>query len=114
MPNGGILTGKVYNRGGKVKTGSPVVSEGTDPRARRAKVTVLYNGVNVSGQLDEYLSSFRYTDVASGSSDTITDIILEQFSGNQALLSIATTGLDIGENYFWQTKGGYISFSRDL
>ena len=44
----------------------------------------------------------------------ITDIILEQFSGNQALLSIATTGLDIGENYFWQTKGGYISFSRDL
>lgn len=72
MPNGGILTGKVYNRGGKVKTGSPVVSEGTDPRARRAKVTVLYNGVNVSGQLDEYLSSFRYTDVASGSSDTIS------------------------------------------
>ena len=44
----------------------------------------------------------------------ITDIILEQFSGNQASLSIATTGLDIGENYFWQTKGGYISFSRDL
>ena len=44
----------------------------------------------------------------------ITDITLDQFSGNQALLSITTTGLDIGENYFWQTKGGYISFSRDL
>lgn len=72
MPDVGILTGKVYNKGGKVKTGSPVVSEETDPRARRAKVTVLYNGVNASGQLDEYLSSFRYTDIASGSSDSVS------------------------------------------
>lgn len=41
-----------------------------DPR--KASVSILYNGVNASGQLAPYLASFEFTDVASDSSDTIS------------------------------------------
>ena len=41
-----------------------------DPR--QATVSILYNGVNASGQLAPYLASFEFTDVASDSSDTIS------------------------------------------
>ena len=40
-----------------------------DPR--KATVAILYNGVKAEVQLAPYLSSFKYTDVASGSSDSI-------------------------------------------
>lgn len=40
-----------------------------DPRT--ATVSLQYNGVNASGQVSPYLSSFQYKDVASGSSDSI-------------------------------------------
>jgi len=40
--------------------------------ARRATVSVLYNGVNATGQIAQYLKSFQYKDVASGSSDSIS------------------------------------------
>lgn len=41
-----------------------------DPR--KATVAILYNGVKAEVQLAPYLSSFKYTDVASGSSDSIS------------------------------------------
>lgn len=41
-----------------------------DPR--KATVALLYNGTNANVQLAPYLSSFKYTDVASGSSDSIS------------------------------------------
>lgn len=40
--------------------------------ARRATVSVLYNGVNATGQIARYLNSFQYKDVASGTSDSIS------------------------------------------
>ena len=40
--------------------------------ARRATVSVLYNGVNATGQIALYLNSFQYKDVASGTSDSIS------------------------------------------
>lgn len=40
--------------------------------ARRASVSVLYNGANATGQIAAYLNSFQYTDVASGTSDSIS------------------------------------------
>lgn len=40
--------------------------------ARRATVSVLYNGVNATGQIAQYLKSFQYKDVASGASDSIS------------------------------------------
>ena len=39
---------------------------------RQANVSLLYNGANASGQIAPYLASFQYTDVASGSSDSIS------------------------------------------
>lgn len=39
---------------------------------RKASVALLYNGKNATIQVAPYLASFRYTDVASGSSDSIT------------------------------------------
>lgn len=39
---------------------------------RKANVSVQYNGKNVTTKLTDYLSSFSYTDVASGESDSIT------------------------------------------
>lgn len=41
-----------------------------DPR--KATVAILYNGVKAEVQLAPYLSAFKYTDVASGSSDSIS------------------------------------------
>lgn len=38
---------------------------------RRATVSLLYNGVNATGQIAGYINSFEYKDVASGASDTI-------------------------------------------
>ena len=40
-------------------------------RGRSASVALIYNGKNAS-QMAEYLSSFKYTDVASGTSDSIS------------------------------------------
>ena len=40
--------------------------------ARRATVSVLYNGVNADGQISRYISSFQYKGVASGTSDSIS------------------------------------------
>ncbi len=39
---------------------------------RSATVSLLYNGVNATGQIAQYLSSFEYKDVASGTSDSIS------------------------------------------
>ena len=41
-------------------------------KARRASTTLKFNGKNVDTSLKEYLESVSYTDVASGSSDTIS------------------------------------------
>ena len=38
---------------------------------RKASVALLYNGKNATAQVSPYLASFTYTDVSSGSSDTI-------------------------------------------
>ena len=38
---------------------------------RKARISCIYNGVNITTQLAPFLGSFRYTDVASGSSDSI-------------------------------------------
>lgn len=40
--------------------------------ARRASVSILYNGTEATKQIAEDLGSFTYTDVASGSSDSIS------------------------------------------
>ena len=40
--------------------------------ARMAKTTLKFNGKNVEMKLKEYLESASYTDVASGSSDTLS------------------------------------------
>ena len=39
---------------------------------RKASVALLYNGKNATAQVSPYLASFTYTDVSSGSSDTIS------------------------------------------
>ena len=39
--------------------------------ARKATTTLQFNGKNVDTSLEEYLESVTYTDVASGSSDTL-------------------------------------------
>lgn len=39
--------------------------------ARKATTTLQFNGKNVDTSLKEYLESVTYTDVASGSSDTL-------------------------------------------
>ena len=39
--------------------------------ARRARVYMTYNGRDAE-QMAEYITSFKYTDVASGSSDSIS------------------------------------------
>lgn len=39
---------------------------------RRATISVLYNGTNATEQIAEYISSFEYKDVASGTSDSIS------------------------------------------
>lgn len=41
-------------------------------RPRQASVSILYNGVNASGQIAPYLGSFQYVDVAAGASDRIS------------------------------------------
>ncbi|MCD8294685.1 MAG: hypothetical protein LUE27_05555 [Clostridia bacterium] len=41
-------------------------------KARRASVDVTYNGANVTTKLADYLASFSYTDISSGSSDSIS------------------------------------------
>lgn len=38
---------------------------------RKATVSLLYNGVNATSQIADYLNSFEYTDVASGTTDSI-------------------------------------------
>ncbi len=43
--------------------------------ARRAAVSVLYNGVNATGQIAQSLKSFQYKDVASGASDSINLVV---------------------------------------
>ena len=40
--------------------------------ARKAETTLQFNGKNVDTSLKEYLESVTYTDVASGSSDTLS------------------------------------------
>lgn len=40
--------------------------------ARRATVSILYNGVNATGQIAPYLNSFQYKDIASGTSDSVS------------------------------------------
>ncbi len=39
---------------------------------RKASVSVLYNGANATAQIAAYINSFKYTDVASASSDSIS------------------------------------------
>ncbi len=39
---------------------------------REAKVSIQYNGKNVTSKLNEFIKSFNYTDVASGESDSIS------------------------------------------
>ena len=39
---------------------------------RKASVSCFYNGVNATAQIADYLDSFTYTDVASGTSDSIS------------------------------------------
>lgn len=39
---------------------------------RRAYPTIFYNGKNISTTVDKYLESFRYTDPASGESDSLS------------------------------------------
>ena len=43
-----------------------------DPRT--ATISLQYNGANASGQIGTYLSAFQYKDVASGTSDSISQI----------------------------------------
>ena len=43
--------------------------------ARRATVSMLYNGANATEQVAGYINSFEYTDVASGKSDSIRAVI---------------------------------------
>ena len=43
--------------------------------ARRATVSMLYNGANATEQIAGYINSFEYTDVASGKSDSIRAVI---------------------------------------
>ena len=40
--------------------------------ARRASVSVEYNGTEVTQEIAETIGNFQYTDVASGSSDSIS------------------------------------------
>lgn len=40
--------------------------------SRKAKVDISYNGKNITSHINQYVSSVTYTDVASGSSDTIS------------------------------------------
>ncbi len=39
---------------------------------RKATVSLVYNGVNATGQISSFLSAFEYTDQASGTSDSIS------------------------------------------
>ena len=48
---------------------------------RRAYPTIFYNGKNISTTVDKYLESFRYTDPASGESDSIS-LTLGNWNGN--------------------------------
>jgi hypothetical protein len=41
-------------------------------KGRRATVSLLYNGVSATTQVAGYLRTFKYTDVASGSSDSLS------------------------------------------
>ena len=43
--------------------------------ARRATVSMLYNGANATEQIAGYINSFEYTDVASGKSDSIRAVM---------------------------------------
>lgn len=43
--------------------------------ARRAEIELYYSGTNVSEQVKQYLESISYTDVASGSSDTLSVVL---------------------------------------
>lgn len=47
--------------------------------ARKTRLSVGYNGKNISQSIKPYIESFRYTDVASGESDAI-DITLNDRS----------------------------------
>lgn len=40
--------------------------------SRKAKVDIFYNGKNITSHINPYISSMTYTDVASGSSDTLS------------------------------------------
>lgn len=41
-------------------------------RARRVEISTVYEGKNISGQINRYMKSFSYEDVASGSSDSVS------------------------------------------
>ena len=43
-----------------------------DQKARRAVVSVKYNGDNIDTMLEEYLNSITYTDPAEGEGDDLT------------------------------------------
>lgn len=45
---------------------------------RSANVSMLYNGANATEQIDGYLNSFEYKDVASGTTDSISVVINDQ------------------------------------
>ena len=40
--------------------------------SRKAELSINYEGKNITNQIEQYIKSIVYTDVASGSSDTIT------------------------------------------
>ncbi len=41
-------------------------------KARRVEISTVYEGKNISGQINRYMKSFSYEDVASGASDSIS------------------------------------------
>lgn len=41
-------------------------------KARRVEISTVYEGKNISGQINRYMKSFTYEDVASGASDSVS------------------------------------------
>lgn len=78
------------------------------PVVMRTKPEIVFDAGNKSAVWDNILQSW------GNSTRLITNIRVDQWSGNSIYMLFTTNDLEIGKLYFWQIESGYIELSADL
>ena len=78
------------------------------PVVMRTKPEIVFDAGNKSAVWDNISQSW------GNSTRLITNIRVDQWSGNSIDMLFTTNDLEIGKLYFWQIESGYIELSADL